>query len=508
MLMGQPRKAILLVGHGGHCKGEIALHRFVILSILAVSIGTTAFADSDNRGRPNILLAIADDWGYPHASSYGDPVVKTPTFDRLAREGVLFSRAFVSSPSCTPSRGSLLTGQHFWRLRQGANLWSTLPADISVYPDRLEKAGYFVGHTRKGWGPGKLGERTRNPAGPQFDDFEQFLAQRPKEAPFCFWFGSIDPHRPYEPGSGGASGIDLSKIKVPAALPDAAETRSDVADYYFEVQRFDREVGQLLDKLEAIGELDNTLVVMTSDHGMPFPRGKANLYDLGTRVPLAMRWGSRIKRPGRTVSEFVLLPDLAPTFLTAAGLPVPDVMTGRSLLGILRGEKEDGAPRDHVVFGRERHTPAQEAPQSGGYPMRGIRTEKHLYIRNFEPDRWPIGTPDYKRAFFERAWLGDTDNGPSKEYIWLQRGEPAMKAFYELAFAKRPAEELYDLKADPDELHNVADVEKYRAAKEELSMRLMTELGETRDPRVVGGGEQFDEYPYYGSIPQWRMLPE
>jgi arylsulfatase A-like enzyme len=360
-----------------------------------------------------------------------------------------------------------------------------------------------VGYTRKGWGPGKLGERNRNPAGPQFEDFERFLAQRPKDAPFCFWFGSTDPHRPYDPGSGQASGIDLSKIKLPAALPDAAETRSDVADYYFEVERFDREVGELLAKLTAIGELDNTLIVMTADHGMPFPRGKANLYDLGTHVPLAIRWGNKIKEPGRTMSEFVLLPDLAPTFLVAAGLPAPGGMTGRSLLGLLTGDKETASARNHVVFGRERHTPAQEAPQSGGYPMRGIRTEQYLYIRNFEPDRWPIGTPDYKRAFLERAWLGDTDNGPSKEYLWLHRDEPAVKALYQLAFDQRPAEELYDLEADSDQLRNVAGVDKYREAKKELSARLMAELAQTRDPRLVGGGEKFDGYPYYGAVPQW-----
>jgi N-sulfoglucosamine sulfohydrolase len=473
------------------------------LVVLLFLSGDFAYANSTPSGRPNILLAIADDWGYPHASCYADPVVKTPTFDRLAREGVLFTHAFVSSPSCTPSRGALLAGQHFWRLRQGANLWSTMPADVAAYPDLLETAGYFVGHTRKGWGPGKLGERTRNPAGPQFADFEQFLAQRPKNTPFCFWFGSLDPHRPYEAGTGRASGMDLGKIKLPAAFPDATETRSDVADYYFEVERFDREVGELLAKLEAIGELDNTLVVMTGDHGMPFPRGKANLYDLGMRVPLAIRWGSTLKQPGRTLNELVLLPDLAPTFLAAAGLPAPAAMTGRSLLGPLTGDAKNDTPRDHVVFGRERHTPAQEAPLSGGYPMRGIRTQRYLYIRNFEPDRWPVGTPDYKRAFLDRAWLGDTDNGPTKEYIWLHRDEPAVKTFYELAFAKRPAEELYDLEADPDQQRNVADVGAYREAQQELSARLRAELAETGDPRVVGGGEEFDRYPYYGAVPQW-----
>ncbi|HEV3005404.1 MAG TPA: sulfatase/phosphatase domain-containing protein, partial [Pirellulales bacterium] len=355
----------------------------------------------------------------------------------------------------------------------------------------------------KGWGPGKQGERTRNPAGPEFKGFAEFLAKRPKDKPFCFWFGSLDPHRPYEPGCGQAGGIDLGKIKLPAALPDAAETRSDVADYYFEVQRFDREVGELLNGLDHFGELDNTLVVMTGDHGMPFPRGKANLYDLGTHVPLAMRWANKIKKPGRTVSDFVLLPDLAPTFLAAAGLPVPDAMTGRSVLDVLTDAAGQDKNRDHVVFGHERHTQAQESPQTGGFPMRGLRTARYLYIRNFEPDRWPVGTPDYKRAFLERAWLGDTDNGPSKEYMWLKRDDAAVRPLYALAFDKRPAEELYDLEADPDQQHNVANIGSYAAAKKELSARLMTKLRETQDPRVVGGGEQFDRYPYYGGVPQW-----
>lgn len=453
--------------------------------------------------RPNILLAIADDWGYPHASCYGDPVVKTPTFDRLAREGVLFKHAFVSSPSCTPSRGALLSGQHFWRLRQGANLWVTLPADIPVYPDLLEAAGYSVGYTRKGWGPGKLGERTRNPAGPQFKDFAAFLDERPKEKPFCFWFGSVDPHRPYEPGSGAASGIDPAKIKLPAALPDAAETRADVADYYFEVQRFDREVGELLHRLEAMGELENTIVVMTGDHGMPFPRGKANLYDLGSHVPLAIRWGDKLKQPGRTIDDFVSLTDLAPTFLAAAGLPAVKEMTGRSLLGILQAAAVDSPPRDHVVFGRERHTQAQEAPQTGGYPMRAIRTADYLYIRNFEPDRWPVGTPHHERAFRGQAWLGDTDNGPSKSFLWLHRDEPAIRPFYALAFDKRPAEELYDLSRDPDQRANLSNDPKHADAKQKLSARLTSELKATGDPRVLGGGEQFDRYPYHGGVPEW-----
>lgn len=479
---------------------------FVVIVLLrVVAIVSPVWGDETDR-RPNILLAIADDWGYPHAGCYGDPVVRTPTFDRLAGEGVLFTQAFVSSPSCTPSRGALLSGQHFWRLRQGANLWSTLPADIPVYPDLLEKSGYHVGFTRKGWGPGKLGDRSRNPAGTQFADFNEFLQKRRPGTPFCFWFGSVDPHRPYDAGSGRKGGIDPRAIKLPAALPDSPETRDDVADYYFEVQRFDREVGELLARLEADGELQNTMVVMTGDHGMPFPRGKGNLYDLGARVPLAIRWGDKITGPGRREECFVSLTDLAPTFLRAASVDVPDVMTGHDLLPVLTAPRQQAAEeprRDHVLLGRERHTQTQEAPDGGGYPSRAIRTKDYLYIRNFVPERWPAGTPDYRRAFLDRAWLGDCDNGPSKMYLWQRRDDPHIKSKYDLAFAKRPAEELYDLAADPDQQLNVAADARYAATKRELSERLLNELKATGDPRANREGHAFDKYPYYGGVPQW-----
>src|SRR5688572_9905943 len=197
--------------------------------------------------QPNILLAIADDWSWPHAGAYGDPTVRTPVFDRMAREGALFTRAFAAAPSCTPSRAALLTGRYPHELEEGGVLHSFLPAKFPVYTDLLEGAGYYVGYTRKGWGPGRFepGGRTRNPAGPVFSDFEAFLRSRPAGQPFCFWFGSNDPHRPYEKGSGAAAGIDLRSIRVPPFLPDTPEVRGDLADYFVEVQRFDREVGEI-----------------------------------------------------------------------------------------------------------------------------------------------------------------------------------------------------------------------------------------------------------------------
>ena len=158
--------------------------------------------------------------------------------------------------------------------------------------------------------------------------------------------------------------------------------------------------------------------------------------------------------------------------------------------------------RDYVLIGKERHCPAQEQPERGGYPCRAIRTHEFLYIRNFAPDRWPAGTPDFRQAAFPGAWLGDCDNGPSKTFMVEHREQDATtRRLYDLAFAKRPAEELYDLKNDPHQLQNVADRPEYAAARDELARKLTTLLRETGDPRIVGGGEQFDTYEYLGGAP-------
>jgi len=452
--------------------------------------------------RPNILFCLADDWGWPHAGAYGDPVAKTPTFDRLAAEGVLFEHAYVSSPSCTPSRNAILTGQYHWQLKEGANLWSTLDVHIPVFPLLLKEAGYHVGWWRKCWGPGDIkagGYTDRHPCGTGYPGgFEQFLADRPDNQPFCFWLGSSDPHRDYKKGSGRDAGIPVDKIPVPGFYPDTDEIRSDLADYYFEVQRFDADCGNAIKLLEEIGELDNTLIVMTGDNGIPFPRCKSNIYDMGVHEPLAIRWGSEISG-GRRVTDFMSFADLAPTFLEAANIPVPEGMTGHSLLPVVLSTKQgrvDGK-RDHVIFGKERHTPAQESPSMGGYPCRGIRTDQYLYIRNFEPDRWPAGAPS--NATHPIGEFADCDNGPTKTYLLDHRDDPKIKPYYDLAFAKRPAEELYDLKNDPDQLANLAEDKSYAKIKAGLSAMLLAEMKATSDPRAIGGGERFDQYPYRSS---------
>ena len=427
--------------------------------------------------RPNILFAIADDWSFPHAGIYGDKVVRTPAFDRIAREGVLFTNAYCAAPSCSPCRASIVSGQAVWRLGKAANLHTPMAKDIPVYGDLLAAVGYHVGAAGKTHGAR---------AGTAYKSFEAFLASVPEGKPFCFWFGSTNPHRGYKKGSGVASGKRLEDVSVPPYLPDAPEVRSDILDYYVEVEQFDTQVAGLLAALEKAGRLDDTLLVVTSDNGWPFPRGKCNLYDAGTRMPLAVRWPGRAK-PGRTVTDFVGFHDFAPTFLDAAGVAVPPEMTGRSFLPVLASDAEGRADpaRDRVFTGRERHGTYHLGGEEGklGYPMRALRTDRHLYIRNFAPDRFPAGPPPN---------YYDIDGGPTKSYVVDRRDDPAVRPLYDLACAKRPPEELYDLAKDPDQLTNVAGRPEYADALKQMADALTAYLTETRDPRIVGGAEVFE----------------
>lgn len=465
------------------------------LRLLSLALPVVLLASSVRAAtRPNILLCIADDASWHHFGANGDPVVRTPVFDRVAREGVNFRHAFTSSPSCTPSRGALLTGQHFWRLGEAGNLWSRWPNTAPVYPDLLAQAGYRVGLQGKGWGPGdfKFHGRTHNPAGPAVKDFATFLEDTPRGTPFCFWFGSTDPHRLYDRGSGLKAGLRLEDVSVPPFLPDTPAVRSDLLDYCAEIERFDRDIGAMLKLLEARGELDNTLVVITSDNGFPFPRGKATCYDAGTRMPLAIRWPARVPG-GRAVEDFVSLTDLAPTFLEAAGLKPPREMTGRSLLPLLTSGKSGQVERrrDRAFFGRERHANVRENDR--GYPIRAIRTKDFLYLRNFAPDRWPAGDPP---IYGDVDQANDIAGSPSKQAVVEHGGDPAIQRLFELAFGKRPAEELYDLRADPWQMNNVAGDPCYARQRKRLAADLMRELKRTGDPRATGQGDAFDHYHY------------
>jgi arylsulfatase A-like enzyme len=476
-MKNQPLRQILLF------LGAVLLASFSCVSLPA------AAADS----RPSILYCLADDWSWPHAGVYGDKTIKTPTFDRVARNGMLFNHCFSATPSCTPSRAAMLTGQYPHRLEEGSCLWGFLPHKFAVYPDLLEQAGYAIGSTRKGWGPGNFeaGGFTHNPAGPTFESFEEFLAKVPSGKPFCFWFGSRDPHRPYPKGAGAAAGMTTTNVVIPPFWPDNEISRNDVLDYYSRVQRYDTDVGKLLDALEKAGRLTNTIVVMTGDNGWPFPRCKANVYDGGARQPLAVMWPARLK-PGQVCDDFINLMDLAPTFLQAAGLtPQPD-MTGHSFLGLLTGDEKCGS-RNVVFLERERHASAREGNLS--YPTRAVRTRDFLYVRNLRPERWPAGDP--REGQEPKHPFGDCDDGPTKSYILDHRNEPGTKFYFELCFAKRPTEELYDLQKDPHQTNNLAADAAFAGARKQLREQLDRWMIASADPRATNDDDHWDKYPYF-----------
>ncbi len=480
-----------------------------VTSIFAIFVARFDAAES----RPNILFCISDDQSYAHAGANGDPVVKTPGFDRVAREGLRFIHAFCDAPTCGPSRSAILTGQPIWRLEEAGNIHSTLPAKFATYTKLLEDAGYAIGFTGKGWSPGRLeaGGRTANPAGPRFEgkklkapfkgitkkdyaaNFDGFLAQVSEDQPFCFWLGTHEPHRGFENGAGRRTGKDPAKVVVPPIFPDHPIVRNDILDYYVEIEHFDRMVTRAIKTLEAVGQLENTIVVVTSDHGMPFPRAKASLYDDGARVPLAIRWSKGIRNSGRVVNSFVNLSDLAPTFLEAASLRPPQMMTAISLMDVFANKLK--ADRASAYIAMERHDGCRKGGK--GFPCRAIRTKDFLYVKNHEPDRWPAGNPD--REFCARYIpFGEVDSSPTKTLIMDNKDKSAFKHFYDLAFAKRPGEELYSIKSDPGQLVNLAGNPEFAGMQKKMRSQLQKHLIKTKDPRALGLDAPWDYYPYYG----------
>lgn len=484
----------------------------------------------NEKERPNILFAISDDQSFPHAGAYGYSAAITPNFDRIAEEGILFTNAFTAAPGCSPSRASILTGRHIWQIEDAGTHASEFPVTYICYTDLLDSSGYHVGYTAKGWGPGnwEISGRTRNPAGKQYSsikdetvpqyinktdyaaNFKAFLKDRDPGQPFCFWYGATEPHRRYQKEIGINNGYDLAEIDEPAFLPKADDVKSDIADYLYEINHFDVHLGRMIQTLEEIGELDNTLIVVTSDNGMPFPRAKANVYEYGIHMPLAIRWGNEVQG-GMTVDDLISLTDLAPTFLEIAGVEHPSgvdgasAMIGVSLKNILMSDGSGivDSSRDAVYSGRERHSSSRWNNLT--YPQRAIRTHQFLYIKNFKPERWPAGAPEKYNNDGELApGYHDIDDF-TENYIYLEKENPEVKKYFDWAVAKRPMEELYDVKSDPACLINLADDSDYEKVLVEHRNKLQQRLELTKDPRVIGNGDVWEEYVRYSPI---RSFPE
>jgi arylsulfatase A-like enzyme len=472
-----------------------ALLSFSLVALTSVYGCQQSSKEKTEERRPNFIILMSDNHSWDHLGCSGDAVLKTPTIDNLAAEGVRFNHAYCSAPSCAPARASMLTGQDIWRLDEAANLWGDFPPQFEVFTEILEANGYLVGHEGKGWGPGdweKAG-RTKDPAGEQYYSFEEFYNEREKGQPFFYWFSSRDPHRPFKADGWQKGNIDIDKIEVPPYLPDNEDVRKDIGDYYAEIESFDRDVASYLQLLKEMGQLDNTLVLVCSDNGWQMPRGLANLYDFGTRIPFVIYMPERYKG-GRVIEDFVSLNDVAPTFLELAGIEIPEAMNARSFVNILKAETDGQVDesRNFIVTARERHAWARM--DGTGYGSRSYRTKEYLYIRNYNPEYWPAGDPPL---------YGDVDAHmlqypcPAKMYLLENREEKGTRELFSLSFGKRPAEELYDLAKDPYQMNNVAASADYQAVKEELAAKLTSHLTAHGDPRETGAPMKWLGAPYY-----------
>jgi len=498
-----------------------------VLLIGMMTLCTTKAEKGEKIERPNILFTIADDQSYPYASAYGTQGISTPAFDQVANSGVLFHNAFVAAPQCSPSRAAILTGRNIWQIEEAGTHASSFPKEFGVFTDMLEANGYSIGFTGKPWGPGnwEIEGWQRNPVGPEYNElmleevpakginrrdyfgnFKQFLDSAEASKPFFFWYGCHEPHRVYEAGSGAKAGKSVDHVKLPAFLPDDSVTRNDVMDYTFEIEYFDQHLQKMLNHLKEIGQLENTMVVVTADNGMPFPYAKANLQEYGTHVPLAISWPACIKNVQPT-DELVSMIDLAPTFLEIVGIDKPENMTGRSIVPILNSTFNKSKPiREFVLTGRERHTHAR--PDNLGYPARAIRTKDFLYVKNYAPDRWPVGDPvtgteenreRSKVKGFKELMPGyhDIDGSPSKTFMMEQSNE--FQELFSIAFLKRGGEQLYDIKRDPGCVNDLSGAPEYSETKEKLRNMLDEQLLKQGDPRM-SGSEIFDSYPRYSSM--------
>jgi arylsulfatase A-like enzyme len=488
---------------------------YLIAALLFSQSAAGQIAAPAKNKRPNILFCIADDASFQHMSAYGFGLTKwvnTPGFDRVAKEGLLFTRAYTPTAKCAPSRASILTGRNPWQMKEAGNHNPIYPADLSTFVEVLGKNGYATGFTGKGWGPGNAGKtngRPRQLTGPEYNqiktkaltkamsgtdytaNFKAFLNDKPAEQPFFFWYGSHEPHRGYAYGSGVALGKKNTKDidQVPPFWIDNETVRNDMLDYALELEYYDQQLLSILKTLEDAGELDNTLIIVTSDNGMPFPRVKGHLYDYDNHLPLAMMWKNNIASPGRKINDFVSFIDFAPTILDVAQVEPKGKMQpiqGSSLLNIFRSPAAKDNNRERVILGREREDVGR--PNDEGYPVRAIVKGNFFYAVNYEPSRWPSGNPETGYA--------DTDGGPTKTELLQANRKGQHKDLWQLSFGIKGSEELYQTDKDPYSMNNLAADPAFAAIKARLRKEMEAELKKQGDPRMFGKGYLFDQYPY------------
>ncbi len=501
------------------------MNLLIRLIILGLLFSANVYAkENKTTKQPNILVVITDDHSWQHTSVQGSPFVNTPNVDRLASEGFRFTNAYAASPGCSPSRAGFLTGQHHWMIGAAGTHGSSFPAHYETFVDVLERDGYKVGFTGKGWGPGSwyMGGRTKNPAGVEYNkaslkrkaakgiskidyaqNFNLFMDERKANEPFYFWFGSKEPHLKYEEGP--RTKAELATVIVPGFMPDTEASRSMLLDYADEIHHFDNHLGKILAKLEAEGELDNTLIIMTADNGMPMARAKSNGYDHGIHVPLNIRWASSLKK-GTVINGPIGFIDLSATIVDAAGITIPDQFVGTSVMNLLNGEIDELEYDRPVFSGRERHSSSRY--NNMGYPQRMMRSGDYLTIWNPKPDLHPAGDPlNIEGGKFVDAYH-DIDDSVSKRELLAKRDDPYVSHYFHLAVDKRPEWEFFNVIDDPDNLVNLAGNEKSADVFTKHKKMMLATLANTGDLRVKGNGEVWEDYPRIEGKHRYFPIPE
>ncbi len=432
--------------------------RPTFLPFLLSSLALTPTHAGEGPGRPNVVLVIADDLAWDDCGAFGNSQVKTPNIDKLARGGMRFDRAFVTASSCSPSRASLITGRYPHNTDAEELHWPLPPKQVT-FVEKLKATGYWTAAAGK-WHLGNAVKgrfdlvREANPAGFQLgtgkddkarmtaqgsndaqsgcDQWVPVLRERPRGRPFFLWLAALDPHRDYEGGI-IARPHRPEDVVVPPSLPDVPEVRKDLALYYDEIGRLDQHVGEVLAELDRQGEAGNTLILFLSDNGRPFPRCKTTLYDSGIKTPLIARWPGRVE-PGSRSGSLVSTIDIAPTILKLAGIEPSPTFQGKDLSPLLNDPKTK--VRDLIFAERNWHDYTSHG--------RAARSEGYKYIRNDDQDK-PLTPP--------------ADAVRSPTYVAMRRlrdlGKltPSQRSCF---VSPRPAEELYDMGADPDETVNLA----------------------------------------------------
>lgn len=517
---------------------------------VAVSCGTSE-KDAPVKGRPNILIAISDDQSFAHTSFAGCRFVNTPAFDRVAKQGVYFTACIAGSPGSAPSRGSLVTGRYHWQNEQSGQHASSWMKKYIPFADLLDANGYLTGFTGKGVSPFQYARdgsdslwRIEDAAGKQFNDilyqkdtpsddrpaggigrtnyfanFREFMSKKGNDQPFYFWYGANEPHRAFEKDSWKRNGKKLEDAEVPPFLPDNEVIRGDILDYAVEIEWFDLHLSRILNYLDSIGELENTIVIVTGDNGMSFPAAKANCFEYGVHVPLAICYPEGFPG-GRTVDDPVSFVDFAPTILEMTGVKTDGMMpmSGKSITGILKSRKSGivDKTKKYVFAGRERHSSSRW--NNLGYPQRAIRSNEYLFIWNARPERWPAGDPqrlkdkntdelfpmygiDENGEHVSEWAFTDIDACPSKSFIIENREDVDVSRFFDLATGKRAEFELYQVINDPGCIKNLAGTATFKDIEEEMKRVLFGELKLSDDPRLVGPDKDiFDTYIRYSPI--------